>query len=207
MSALRDSHTRKQAGFSLVELLAVVAIIAVISAVSMPAIARYIRNYRIRGATQAVASELNAARTKAIMKNVNFGVDFVIISPTTFRYVIEDRSVTAGTDPATRDQISTILSTPALAADQAGPLQTLPLRVQFGTACTGFAPNDRGVRFNRLGGWCDPGSTAACPAFDTGSVLMQTAATAATICLVEQESNLWKVLTLTPAGRVLNPQQ
>jgi prepilin-type N-terminal cleavage/methylation domain-containing protein len=206
MSSRRDSRTPTQAGFSLVELLAVVAIIAIISAVSMPAIGRYIRNYRIRGATQVVASELNAARTKAIMKNVNLGVDFVIISPTTFRYVIEDRQ-TAGTDPTTRDQISTILGTPTLAADQVGPLQTLPLRVQFGTACTGFTPNDRGVRFNRLGGWCDPGSSAACPAFDTGSVLMQTTATAATICLVEQETNLWRVLNLSPTGRVLNPEQ
>jgi len=209
MSALRDSQTRKQAGFSLTELIAVVGIIAIISAVSMPAISRYIRNYRIRAASQAVASELNAARTKAIMKNVNLGVDFVIMSPTTFRYVIEDRQ-TGGTDPGARDQISAILANAALTADQVGPLQTLPLRVQFGTACTvggGFTPNDRGVRFNRMGGWCNPGSSAtACPDFDTGSILMMNAATTATICLVEQDTQLWKILTLSAAGRILEQQ-
>jgi prepilin-type N-terminal cleavage/methylation domain-containing protein len=208
MTALRDSRTPRQAGFSLVELLAVVAIIAIISAVSLPAIARYIKNYRIRAASQAVASELNAARTKAIMKNVNLGVVFVVTSPTTFRYVIEDRQ-TAGTDPAVRDQISTILSTPALTADQVGPLQTLPLRVQFGTLCTGFTPSNRGVRFNRLGGWCSPGTSAtACPTLDTGSVLIEApaAATTARVCLVEQDTNLWKVLTLSAAGRVLEGQ-
>jgi hypothetical protein len=62
------------------------------------------------------------------------------------------------------------------------------------------------VRFNRLGGWCDPGSTPACPALDTGSVLIQAAATTATICLVEIDTNLWKVLTLSAAGRVLEGQ-
>jgi prepilin-type N-terminal cleavage/methylation domain-containing protein len=209
MSALKVNNTRKQAGFSLTELLAVVAIIAIISAVSMPAISRYIRNYRIRAASQAVASELNAARTKAIMKNVNLGVDFVIVSPTTFRYVIEDRQV-AGSETGARDQISAILANAALTADQVGPLQTLPLRVTFGTACTpagGFTPNDRGVRFNRMGGWCNPGSSAtSCPDFDTGSILMNVQATTATICLVEQDTNLWKILTLNAAGRILEQQ-
>src|SRR5262245_52182372 len=173
MSARRDATSQKQGGFSLIELIAVVGIIAIISAVSMPAITRYIRNYRIRGAMQQVASEINAARTKAIMKNVNLGVVFLIVSPTTFRYVIEDRQ-TAGTDPTARDPISTILGTPALAADQVGPLQTLPPSVQFGTACTGFAASNRGVRFNRLGGWCPPGAPGtACPTLDTGSVLVE----------------------------------
>jgi prepilin-type N-terminal cleavage/methylation domain-containing protein len=208
MSARRDGRAAGHAGFSLIELLAVVAIIAIISAVAMPAIARYIRNYRIRGAMQQVASEINAARTKAIMKNVNLGVVFLVVSPTTFRWVIEDRQI-AGTDPAVRDQVSTILATPALAAEQVGPLQTLPLRVQFGTTCTGFAASNRGVRFNRLGGWCPPGAPGtACPALDTGAVLLEvpTAGNTARVCLVEIETNMQRILTLSAAGRVVEQQ-
>jgi prepilin-type N-terminal cleavage/methylation domain-containing protein len=204
MGARIFSKPGRQAGFSLIELLAVVGIIAVISAVSLPAIGRYIRNYRIRAASQQVASELNAARTKAIMKNVNLGVVFLIVSPTTFRYVIEDRQ-TAGTDPAVRDQVSAILADAALAADQVGPLRTLPTSVRFGTTCTAFTPSDPGVRFNRLGGWCDPGSTG-CPNVDTGAILMAASATQARICLIEDQTNLQRVLTLSAAGRVLEQQ-
>jgi type IV fimbrial biogenesis protein FimT len=206
MSARTFRKPARQAGFSLIELLAVVGIIAIVSAVSLPAIARYIRNYRIRAAGQQVASELNAARTKAIMKNVNLGVVFLIVSPTTFRYVIEDRQ-TAGTDPALRDQVSAILGDATLAADQVGPLRTLPTSVTFGTTCPGFAATDRGVRFNRLGGWCNPGSSpTACPEIDTGSVLMNAAATTAGICLVEQQTNLQRILTLNASGRVVEQQ-
>jgi prepilin-type N-terminal cleavage/methylation domain-containing protein len=207
MSARKGGRTAGEAGFSLVELLAVVAIIAIISAVAMPAIGRYIRNYRIRGAVQQVASEMNTARTKAIMKNVNLGVVFLVVNPTQFRYVIEDRQ-TAGTDPAIREEISAILGNAALVPEQVGPLQTLPLRVQFGTACPGFNPSNRGVRFTRLGGWCTPGAPGGnCPALDTGALLLDTAvANTARVCLVESETNLQRVLTLSAAGRVIEQQ-
>jgi prepilin-type N-terminal cleavage/methylation domain-containing protein len=199
-----DSHVkgRRDRGFTLVEMLVVVAIIAVMAAVSMPQIARYMRNYHIRGASQVVAAELSTARTRAIMKNVNLGVVFLIQSPTTFRYVIEDRQDGV---PAPRDPVSTILSTAALAAEQVGPLRTLPVGVQFG-GCPGFAPNDVGVRFTRLGGWCNPGSTAACPDIDTGSALLMTAGATATVCLFQQDTNLTRFLTINAAGRVVEQQ-
>ena len=46
------------AGFSMIELLVVVALIAIMAAFALPGIAGYIRNYRIRGAVNEVASAL-----------------------------------------------------------------------------------------------------------------------------------------------------
>src|SRR4030095_15019601 len=86
----RKCHSHPQSGFTLLELLVVVGIIAVMAAVGLPAIGRYFRTYQIRNAAREVASEIQTARTKAIMKNVNWGVLFVTLSPNTYRIVIED---------------------------------------------------------------------------------------------------------------------
>jgi hypothetical protein len=106
-----------------------------------------------------------------------------------------------------RDQVSAILANTALAADQVGPLRTLPTSVNFAASCTGFAPTDRGVRFNRLGGWCNLGSSpTGCPDVDTGSLLVDAATPEAKICLLENQTNLQRILTLNAAGRVKEQQ-
>jgi len=71
-----DSHAnrRPEQGFSLVEMMIVVAIIMVMAAISLPSIGQYMRNYKIRGAAQNVASTLQSARGKAIATNTNAGV-------------------------------------------------------------------------------------------------------------------------------------
>jgi prepilin-type N-terminal cleavage/methylation domain-containing protein len=139
----------RQAGMTVVELLIVVGIIGIMAAVGLPAIGRYFRNYQIRSAAREVATELQTARTKAIMKNVNWGVLFVTLSPTTYRYVVEDDPA----NPAVRSL--TIL----------GPVRTLPGDVVF----SNVGATDASLRFDRMGAACDPGSNVAlCPDVATG---------------------------------------
>jgi prepilin-type N-terminal cleavage/methylation domain-containing protein len=130
----------RQSGFSLVELLVVVAVIAIIAAVGLPNLAGYIRNYKIRGAAKSVASEIQTARSKAIMTNTNAGVFFVIVDADSYRYILADN------DPGA----------------QWGPLQDLPTGIQF--IPSGADDSGPSLRYSRLGQVCNPKATpASCP--------------------------------------------
>jgi prepilin-type N-terminal cleavage/methylation domain-containing protein len=186
------THARPQAGFSLVEMLVVVAIVAIMSAVAVPAIARYIRNYKIRGATQQVAGEIGAARSKAIARNTNLGVLFVTLSSSTYQWVIQDDP----TMPGVQQSLSTLLAKPA----QVGPRQTLPMGIVFATGGTTPA-----IGFNRLGGQCTVG-TRGCGSLSgapSANFVSVSGAGEATVTLSQPDTGLSRTVTVTPGGRVL----
>jgi prepilin-type N-terminal cleavage/methylation domain-containing protein len=192
MRSKTSSRPHSQAGFSMVELLIVVLVIALMSAVAVPAIARYMKNYRIRGATQQVAGEIGAARTKAITRNTNLGVLFVTLSSNTYRWVIQDDPAV----PGIQQPLSTLLTEPA----QLGTLQTLPDGIAFQAGGTTPA-----VGFDRLGGQCTPG-TRGCGSLSgapSANFVAVDASGQATVTLLQADTGLRRTVTVTRGGRVL----
>lgn len=65
----------KNKGFSLVELLLVIALIGVMVAIAVPSIVSQINHQRLVRSARDLFTEINAARTNAITRNVRYEVD------------------------------------------------------------------------------------------------------------------------------------
>jgi len=188
----------RESGFSMIELVVVVGLIVIMAAMAIPNIAGFIRNYRIRGAVQQVAGEIQTARNKAISRNTNAGVVFRIMDSDSYRIWVTDNNDPAGL----------------------GPLRQLPPGVVFNVA-TGTQAS--GMAFDRLGRTCafgsagcivggtGPATTLMCPGTDLAQCQNRTPANTyvdvtggtMTVTLREEATQNLRTVIVAPGGRVL----
>jgi len=199
-------------GFSLIEMLVVVAIIMIMAAVSLPMINTYLRVFKIRGASQEVAKEIQGTRGKAISKNVNFGMVFLILDDHTYQWVAEDDQMPGDFQFSAnvRVPLADALGTGTGAPAQRGPALVLPRGIQFSKTCPGLpvsgATWQRGMRFNRLGAWCLPGPAEPCPAIGVGADFVLSRGDGAMVCLLQPDTGVFRTVAVSTGGRVLTQQ-
>ncbi len=208
MTGPKDRAARTR-GFTLVELLVVIGIIAVMAAVTLPNITGFVQASRVRSAQDQVASAVQRARSRAIGLNTQWGVTFVIESPSVYWVHIEDpeppvpaQPVQSGRQPLNSAAPNRNLSTRYQLDDN------VRFAVAAGECPAGAAAgNQSAMRFDRYGVRSFPG-TAGAPALTapTGPValgiLMTTNDADASICLVDIRNGLSRMVTIARGGRV-----
>lgn len=79
---------RRQAGFSLIELMTGILILGVLVALGGPSLSRWIQNRQIRNSAEAILNGLTLARAEAVRRNTN--VRFHLVSTTTSACALAD---------------------------------------------------------------------------------------------------------------------
>jgi prepilin-type N-terminal cleavage/methylation domain-containing protein len=203
-------------GFSLIELLIVVVIALLLMAIALPALMGYFRFAKIRGAAREVSEEIERARYRAINRNVNLGVVFIVLDETHYRVAVEDDlQPGVGTDWTIQNPQSwATLTSGSLERVQARPQMTLPMGVRFYTDdCTGPGDSgsltDVGFRFNRLGRPCAFSETT-CDSAPSGvpddDFVVTDAAAGMTVCMEEIATGFTTWVSVSPGGRVRTRQ-
>jgi len=194
------------------EMVMVVAIIMILAAAAMPQIVNYTRMYRVRQAASQISSQIQTARAKAVMKNVNLGVVWVARENSS-AWVIEDdlQPQTAPNWSLRADEkFADMLKDPV----QSSGWMPLPGEVVFDAPnkCPGGpAAGAWGLRFGSIGNACGiVNGLATCPqpgtATFTNLISLPGADTSSSagfsVCLYDKISNLRRRVTITLSGRI-----
>ena len=103
---------RKNAGFSLIELMVSVVVLGILASIAVPSFQAWIRNTQIRNAAESIANGLQRARAEAVSRNTNtsfvMGTDsswtISVVNPAS---TIDQRLASEGSKNVTRTVLPT----------------------------------------------------------------------------------------------------
>jgi len=83
VSCLPRSHDRRgESGYSLIELAVVLVLLGLVVTIGMPAMQDWLERYRVRTAAQALASDMQLQRMRAVSRNRRFSIAFDVANST-----------------------------------------------------------------------------------------------------------------------------
>ena len=94
-----NGSLNRSKGFTLIEIMVVITIIAIVSAASIPMGLNFVRQYKVTGAVQNVAAQMQMSRGQAVKRNTNRGVllNFNYPQPGMYQFTSLDPSPVTGT--------------------------------------------------------------------------------------------------------------
>jgi prepilin-type N-terminal cleavage/methylation domain-containing protein len=94
-----NGSRNRSKGFTLIEIMVVIAIIAIVSAASIPMGLNFVRHYKVTGALQNVAAQMQMSRGQAVKRNTNRGIllNFNYPQPGMYQFTSLDPSPMTGT--------------------------------------------------------------------------------------------------------------
>lgn len=135
--------SRRNAGFTIIEVTIVLAIMALLMAIGLPGYQEWIENTRIRAAAESVQSGMNLARAEAVRRNT--AIELRLDAGTTTGWVVGCPTAAASATCPAIIQVRT-------SADGSSGTTSV--------AVSGTADTDRTFRFNNLGRMTKPVPTA-----------------------------------------------
>jgi prepilin-type N-terminal cleavage/methylation domain-containing protein len=94
-----NGSLNRSKGFSLIEIMVVITIIVIVSAASIPMGLNFVRHYKVTGAVQNVAAQMQMSRGQAVKRNTNRGIllNFNYPQPGMYQFTSLDPSPVTGT--------------------------------------------------------------------------------------------------------------
>ena len=96
---MANGSLNRSKGFTLIEIMVVITIIAIVSAASIPMGLNFVRHYKVTGASQNVAAQMQMSRGQAVKRNTNRGIllNFNYPQPGMYQFTSLDPSPVTGT--------------------------------------------------------------------------------------------------------------
>lgn len=195
---MERSNSKRQAGFSIIELLITVIIILILSAIAVPPIFNYMHIARLRGAGTDYASLLQSGRLRSVQDDRFYSI-YLIAGTPRLGYVDVKNNGGTGVDPG--DPVIAVSSEVVPTAAGGAP-DTTNLKGQFLPAGSTLTVKDgtttgTPVVFGPHGLPCTSQSATG------GSVCVSSGGpTAFWVFFQDNISGDWEAVTVTPAGRI-----